>query len=96
MQVSQYTFAMCSYREKKSEPQELMQLEGYTVDYTDPHPGNSKLNYFPLQSCIPEILINVLCLFHMSKLHLVNRVHISFMYLDKTSWDSDGIFLRAT
>ncbi|KAB0376273.1 hypothetical protein FD755_012916, partial [Muntiacus reevesi] len=37
--VSQYTFAMCSYREKKSEPQELMQLEGYTVDYTDPHPG---------------------------------------------------------
>lgn len=41
MQVSQYTFAMCSYREKKSEPQELMQLEGYTVDYTDPHPGNS-------------------------------------------------------
>ncbi|XP_058045590.1 calcium-dependent secretion activator 2 isoform X3 [Ahaetulla prasina] len=39
VQVSQYTFAMCSYREKKSEPQELMQLEGYTVDYTSPHPG---------------------------------------------------------
>ncbi|XP_063165636.1 calcium-dependent secretion activator 2 isoform X4 [Candoia aspera] len=39
VQVSQYTFAMCSYREKKSEPQELMQLEGYTVDYTAPHPG---------------------------------------------------------
>ncbi|KAB0341740.1 hypothetical protein FD754_018666 [Muntiacus muntjak] len=39
LKVSQYTFAMCSYREKKSEPQELMQLEGYTVDYTDPHPG---------------------------------------------------------
>uniref|UniRef100_A0A8C0F444 Calcium dependent secretion activator 2 n=1 Tax=Bubo bubo TaxID=30461 RepID=A0A8C0F444_BUBBB len=37
VQVSQYTFAMCSYREKKSEPQELMQLEGYTVDYTAPH-----------------------------------------------------------
>lgn len=46
VQVSQYTFAMCSYREKKSEPQELMQLEGYTVDYTDPHPGNSKPNLF--------------------------------------------------
>lgn len=30
---------MCSYREKKSEPQELMQLEGYTVDYTAPHTG---------------------------------------------------------
>ncbi|KAM3870352.1 calcium-dependent secretion activator 2-like isoform 2-T2 [Diretmus argenteus] len=39
VQVSQYTFAMCSYREKKSEPQELMQLEGYTVDYCDPQPG---------------------------------------------------------
>ncbi|XP_063302896.1 calcium-dependent secretion activator 2 isoform X3 [Pelobates fuscus] len=39
VQVSQYTFAMCSYREKKAEPQELMQLEGYTVDYTDPQQG---------------------------------------------------------
>uniref|UniRef100_A0A8C7IJ08 Calcium dependent secretion activator 2 n=1 Tax=Oncorhynchus kisutch TaxID=8019 RepID=A0A8C7IJ08_ONCKI len=39
VQVSQYTFAMCSYREKKSEPHELMQLEGYTVDYSDPQPG---------------------------------------------------------
>uniref|UniRef100_A0A3B4H6L0 Calcium-dependent secretion activator 1-like n=1 Tax=Pundamilia nyererei TaxID=303518 RepID=A0A3B4H6L0_9CICH len=37
--VSQYTFAMCSYREKKAEPVELLQLEGYTVDYTDPQPG---------------------------------------------------------
>ncbi|XP_060723935.1 calcium-dependent secretion activator 1 isoform X4 [Tachysurus vachellii] len=39
VQVSQYTFAMCSYREKKTEPQELLQLDGYTVDYTDPQPG---------------------------------------------------------
>uniref|UniRef100_A0A8C1VGJ3 Ca++-dependent secretion activator 2 n=1 Tax=Cyprinus carpio TaxID=7962 RepID=A0A8C1VGJ3_CYPCA len=39
VQVSQYTFAMCSYREKKSEPHELMQLDGYTVDYSDPQPG---------------------------------------------------------
>ncbi|KAG2459874.1 CAPS2 protein, partial [Polypterus senegalus] len=39
VQVSQYTFAMCSYRQKKSEPHELMQLEGYTVDYTEPQPG---------------------------------------------------------
>ncbi|KAM9753878.1 LOW QUALITY PROTEIN: calcium-dependent secretion activator 2 [Menidia menidia] len=38
VQVSQYTFAMCSYREKKSEPQELMQMDGYTVDYCDPQP----------------------------------------------------------
>lgn len=39
VQVSQYTFAMCSYREKKAEPQELLQLDGYTVDYTDAQPG---------------------------------------------------------
>uniref|UniRef100_A0A673I554 Calcium-dependent secretion activator 1-like n=1 Tax=Sinocyclocheilus rhinocerous TaxID=307959 RepID=A0A673I554_9TELE len=37
--ICQYTFAVCSYREKKSEPQELLQLDGYTVDYTDPQPG---------------------------------------------------------
>ncbi|XP_019911237.1 calcium-dependent secretion activator 1 isoform X2 [Esox lucius] len=37
--VSQYTFAMCSYREKKAEPVELLQLDGYTVDYTDPQSG---------------------------------------------------------
>lgn len=39
--MSQYTFAMCSYREKKSEPQELLQLDGYTVDYSDPQPGET-------------------------------------------------------
>uniref|UniRef100_A0A8C9V2P6 Calcium dependent secretion activator 2 n=1 Tax=Scleropages formosus TaxID=113540 RepID=A0A8C9V2P6_SCLFO len=39
VQVSQYTFAMCSYREKKAEPHELLQLEGYTVDFSDPQPG---------------------------------------------------------
>ena len=37
--MSQYTFAMSSYREKKAEPVELLQLDGYTVDYTDPQPG---------------------------------------------------------
>ncbi|XP_030829496.1 calcium-dependent secretion activator 1 isoform X5 [Strongylocentrotus purpuratus] len=35
VQVSQYTFAMCSYREKKADPHEMMQLDGFTVDYTD-------------------------------------------------------------
>uniref|UniRef100_A0A674PEQ6 Calcium dependent secretion activator 2 n=1 Tax=Takifugu rubripes TaxID=31033 RepID=A0A674PEQ6_TAKRU len=39
VQVSQYTFAMCSYRQKKAEPQELMQMEGYTVDYCNPQTG---------------------------------------------------------
>jgi len=43
---------MCSYREKKSEPQELLQLDGYTVDYTDPQPGKAltftDYSYVPL------------------------------------------------
>ncbi|CAJ0587828.1 unnamed protein product, partial [Mesorhabditis spiculigera] len=33
VQVSQYAFAMCSYREKRSDPTELMQLDGFTIDY---------------------------------------------------------------
>jgi len=36
VQVSQYTFAICSYKEKKSDPSEMMQLDGYTVDYIEP------------------------------------------------------------
>lgn len=34
--VLQYTFAMCSYREKKSEPTEMLQLDQFTVDYIEP------------------------------------------------------------
>ncbi|XP_014246144.1 calcium-dependent secretion activator isoform X5 [Cimex lectularius] len=40
VQVSQYTFAMCTYKEKKSEPSEMMQLDGYTVDYIEPASAN--------------------------------------------------------
>lgn len=40
VQVSQYTFAMCSYKERKSEPSEMMQLDGYTVDYIEPVSAN--------------------------------------------------------
>ncbi|CAL7937292.1 unnamed protein product [Xylocopa violacea] len=40
VQVSQYTFAMCSYKEKRSEPSEMMQLDGYTVDYIEPLSAN--------------------------------------------------------
>ena len=42
-QVSQYTFAMCSYRERKPDPTEMMQLDGFTVDYCEPQPGNAPL-----------------------------------------------------
>ncbi|XP_059468283.1 calcium-dependent secretion activator isoform X3 [Neocloeon triangulifer] len=40
VQVSQYTFAMCSYKEKKTEPSEMQQLDGYTVDYIEPASAN--------------------------------------------------------
>ncbi|CAG5130397.1 unnamed protein product, partial [Candidula unifasciata] len=46
VQVSQYTFAMCSYREKKPDPTEMMQLEGYTVDYCEPHQDLDGGKYF--------------------------------------------------
>ena len=36
VQVSQYTFTMCSYRERKADPTEFMTLDGFTVDYTEP------------------------------------------------------------
>lgn len=45
VQVSQYCFAVCSYRDKKSEPTEMMPLEGYTVDYAEPDNGK----YFLLE-----------------------------------------------
>ena len=40
VQVSQYTFAICSFKEKKSDPQDMLQLDGYTVDYIEPAGGN--------------------------------------------------------
>lgn len=39
VQVSQYTFAMCSYQERKNEPHEMVQLDGFTVDYSENEPG---------------------------------------------------------
>ena len=39
-QVSQYNFAMCSYLERKSEPVEMIQLDGFVVKYSEPDPDN--------------------------------------------------------
>ena len=47
VQVSQYTFAICSYKEKKSDPSEMMQLDGYTVDYIEPAGGKKKPYHEP-------------------------------------------------
>ncbi|PVD24731.1 hypothetical protein C0Q70_15216 [Pomacea canaliculata] len=46
VQVSQYTFAMCSYREKKPDPTEMMQLDGFTVDYCEPRQDHDGGKYF--------------------------------------------------
>ena len=46
VQVSQYTFAICSYKEKKSEPSEMLQMDGYTVDYIEPAGGQYLLRLY--------------------------------------------------
>ena len=51
---------MCSYREKKPEPTEMMQLDGFTVDYTEPHPGKYR------SSIVNNLLNYLVC--HWSKL----------------------------
>lgn len=43
VQVSQYTFALCSYKDKKSEPAEMMQLDGFTVDYIELASGKATI-----------------------------------------------------
>jgi len=45
VQVSQYTFAMCSYRERKHDPTDILQLDGHTVDYCDPLEGRHSAVY---------------------------------------------------
>ena len=71
VQVSQYTFAMCSYKEKKSEPSEMLQLDSYTVDYIERASGNF---YRPVRTCLT--FFKTLVETNNSKLHLT--VLISF------------------
>ena len=45
VQVSQYTFAiMCCYKERKTDQWEMLQLDGYTVDYIEAASGKSKIS----------------------------------------------------
>uniref|UniRef100_A0A3P8XIY3 Calcium dependent secretion activator 2 n=1 Tax=Esox lucius TaxID=8010 RepID=A0A3P8XIY3_ESOLU len=90
VQVSQYTFAMCSYREKKAEPQELMQLDGYTVDYSDPQPGLDRSQ----RQGVEELISAVPCRFDhaalfpiLQKQTLQHRMNDSFSCL---GWFSPG------
>lgn len=57
VQVSQYTFALCSYKDKKSEPAEMMQLDGFTVDYIEPASGeyNTNIYIFNIKSNFNQI-----------------------------------------
>ena len=41
VQVSQYAFAVCTYRQKKSDPTDFYQLDGFTIDYA-PEPDIGK------------------------------------------------------
>jgi len=42
---------MCSYKEKKSEPTEMLQLDGYTVDYIEAASGKLFLPIHKLLLC---------------------------------------------
>ena len=42
---------MCSYREKQAEPTEMMQLDGYTVDYCEAVNGWSLLQQIIKYGC---------------------------------------------
>uniref|UniRef100_A0A3B4Y6Q5 Calcium dependent secretion activator 2 n=1 Tax=Seriola lalandi dorsalis TaxID=1841481 RepID=A0A3B4Y6Q5_SERLL len=90
VQVSQYTFAMCSYREKKAEPQELMQLEGYTVDYCDPQPGldpSQRQGVEELISAAPSRFDHAALFAILQKHTLQHRMSDSFSCL---GWFSPG------
>ncbi len=58
VQVSQYTFAICSYKEKKSDPTEKMRLDGYTVDYIEPAGGKSVDSSHMAQYVDPRLSLN--------------------------------------
>jgi len=60
VQVSQYTFAVCSYKDRKAEPMEMLQLKGFTVDYCEHQAGKisqppamtyEKCDFQSLMSC---------------------------------------------
>ena len=78
VQVSQYTFAICSYKEKKSDPSEMLQMDGYTVDYIEPAGGKSDWHYrqmfytdfyflFDLTICTVSAMF-----YHMSKFFILS------------------------
>jgi hypothetical protein len=37
---------MCSYKERKADPTEILQLDGFTVDYCEPADGDCRMTCF--------------------------------------------------
>uniref|UniRef100_A0A674ENQ4 Ca2+-dependent activator protein for secretion a n=1 Tax=Salmo trutta TaxID=8032 RepID=A0A674ENQ4_SALTR len=90
VQVSQYTFAMCSYREKKAEPVELLTLDGYTVDYTDPQPDADRAQKHGMDEFISA---NPCSFDHSSLFEMVQRLTLDHRLNDSYSclgWLSPG------
>lgn len=54
---------MCSYREKKPDPTEMMQLDGFTVDYCEPLPGKYKMN-------------KMNCGINLNEIHITNKQNL--------------------
>ena len=67
VQVSQYTFAICSYKEKKSDPSAMMQLDGYTVDYIEPAGGKILIRISTLKkNFVKKLVCDVMDFFFFS------------------------------
>ena len=90
VQVSQYTFAICSYKEKKSEPSEMLQLDGYTVDYIEPAGGKKKYSkriffIFFLGSFVTEIKTkSQLDAITSNNVNVLQYIYVYSMYIQYT------------
>uniref|UniRef100_A0A4W5NSR6 Ca2+-dependent activator protein for secretion b n=1 Tax=Hucho hucho TaxID=62062 RepID=A0A4W5NSR6_9TELE len=78
------------YREKKSEPQELLQLDGYTVDYTDPQPDADRAQKHGMDEFISA---NPCSFDHASLFEIVQRLTLDHRLNDTfccLGWFSPG------
>lgn len=66
---------MCSYREKKPDPTEMMQLDGFTVDYCEQVPGLSPFS--------PNILLCKMILVHERVKHKIRKILYPFCLILK-------------
>ena len=81
VQVSQYTFAICSYKEMKSDPSEMMQLDGYTVDYIEPAGGQDCPYNILLLSKYPQHLSHNQPVHHSTKIAAKLKMTWTMLYI---------------